>query len=177
LAGPVVAAAVILTPGASYSGVTDSKLMTAEDRERAFRAIMRQCEAVSFAAADAEEIDRVNILQASLTAMTRAVDCLAKRPDFLYIDGNMPIPCPLPQRPLVKGDLRCLSVAAASIVAKVIRDRIMVAYDRLYPDYGFANHKGYATRFHLDAVTRCGPCPIHRRTFNGVQAQDLVSNT
>jgi ribonuclease HII len=168
LAGPVVAAAVILPEGYDRPEIRDSKALSPKARERAF--FMITAEAVAFAIAEASpaEIDSINILQASLLAMRRAVESLATPPDFLYVDGNFPVPCDLPQQPLVGGDARCRSVAAASILAKVTRDASMLAFDRLYPGYGFAGHKGYPTRAHYDAIRRLGPCPIHRTTFRGV---------
>lgn len=227
LAGPVVAAAVVLPPGFTTPGIRDSKTLSPAGREKAFALIC--AEAVSFAVARStpEEIDAINILQASLVAMQRAVEMLHPVPDFVYVDGNVPIPpsgaCPVPnvskrarprrrtaagagrlfaaptgpggcvfavetgcsrarrpvpeaptvwcsigQEPVVSGDSLCLSIMAASVLAKVTRDRLMEAYDRAWPGYGFASHKGYPTREHLAALRRLGPCPIHRRTFRGV---------
>jgi ribonuclease HII len=117
----------------------------------------------------ADEIDRINILQATLQGMSRAVQRLAMRPDFLLVDGITPVPIGIEQKTIKKGDCRSLSIAAASVVAKVVRDRIMVAYDRLFPEYGFAGHKGYGSQLHRDAVARYGPCVCHRRTFAGVR--------
>ena len=174
LAGPVVAAAVILPSDYGNSLIRDSKKLSPARRERAFSVI--RDDAVSFAVAFAspEEIDKINILQASLLAMRRAVEALSSPPDFLFVDGNHRIPCGrsilcgLFQEPLIGGDDRCLSVAAASILAKVTRDRIMAELDLEYPEYGFAGHKGYPTSKHFEAIRRFGPCPIHRRTFKGV---------
>lgn len=168
LAGPVVAAAVILAPGYRNSGIRDSKKLSAAQRERLFPVIRREAVACAVALATPEEIDSVNILQASLLAMRRAVEALSTSPDFLFVDGNRPIPCGISQETLVGGDGRCLSIAAASILAKVERDRMMEEFDRAYPGYGFAAHKGYPTRHHLEAIRRLGPSPIHRRTFRGV---------
>ncbi len=164
----MVAAAVILPPEYRHPGIRDSKKLSPLQRERIFPVIGR--EAISFAVALAthEEIDDLNVLQASLLAMRRAVEALPSPADFLLVDGNRPIPCDISQETLVGGDGRCLSIAAASILAKVARDRMMDEYDRLYPGYGFSSHKGYPTREHLEAVRRLGPCPIHRRTFRGV---------
>jgi len=170
LAGPVVAAAVILPPGYSHPGIRDSKKLSPRQRERLFPEITADAVAFGIALATPGEIDALNILRASLLAMRRAVEALVHPPDFLFIDGNQPIPCDVPQETLVGGDDRCLSVAAASILAKVARDRMMVEYDLLYPGYGLSAHKGYPTREHLEAIRRLGPSPIHRRTFRGVLA-------
>ncbi|HEY7527673.1 MAG TPA: ribonuclease HII [Candidatus Deferrimicrobiaceae bacterium] len=168
LAGPVVAAAVILPGGFRPEGIRDSKALSPAARKRAQLRI--EAEAVSFSVARAthEEIDEINILQASLLAMRRAVSRLSPKPDFLYVDGTFPVPYEVPQEALVAGDSRCLSVMAASILAKVARDAMMEEYERLYPGYRFSAHKGYPTREHLAAIRRLGPCPIHRRTFRGV---------
>ena len=169
LAGPVVAAAVILPEGFHSTQIKDSKALTPKARKKAFSIVT--AEAVSFAVAlsTPEEIDEINILQASLLAMRRAVERLSHLPDFLYVDGTFPVPCSISQEPLVRGDSRCLSVAAASILAKVARDGMMVEYDRVYPGYRFSSHKGYPTRDHLAALRLLGPCPIHRKTFRGVR--------
>ena len=169
LAGPVVAAAVILPERFDLPGLTDSKQLTASARERLYPLIRAQALAVGLGVARAEEIDRVNILQATLRSMQRAVGRLAGPADFLLIDGNVPVPLPLPQQTLVKGDSRSLSIAAASVVAKVVRDRIMTTYDRLFPGYGFAGHKGYGSAAHRLAIAHLGPSPCHRRTFGGVR--------
>ncbi len=168
LAGPVVAAAVILPPGFRCRQVRDSKALSPKARESACSVITKAAVACAVGQASHEEIDAINILQASLLAMRRAVERLSVPPDFLYVDGLHPVPCPLPQEPLVAGDSRCLSVAAASILAKVTRDRMMEEYDRLFPGYSFSAHKGYPTPGHLEALRRLGPCSIHRRTFRGV---------
>ena len=169
LAGPVVAAAVILPASFELPGLTDSKQLSAAARERLYPLILAQALAVGIGVACAEEIDRVNILQATLRSMQRAVERLAVPADFLLIDGNVPVPLPLPQQTLVKGDSRSLSIAAASVVAKVVRDRIMTTYDRLFPGYDFASHKGYGSDAHRRAIAHLGPSPCHRRTFGGVR--------
>jgi ribonuclease HII len=169
LAGPVVAAAVILPGKFELPGLTDSKQLSITARERLYPLIRAQALAVGIGVARAEEIDRVNILQATLRSMQRAVGRLAIPADFLLIDGNVPVPLPLPQQTLVKGDSRSLSIAAASVVAKVVRDRIMTTYDRLFPGYGFASHKGYGSDAHRQAIAHLGPSPCHRRTFGGVR--------
>lgn len=175
LAGPVVAAAVILRPGALLPQVADSKLLTARQRERAFPHILEQAEAAGLGFADRERIDRVNVLEAALEAMAFALCGLRVRPDLILVDGTIvprSLPAKLsgvPLRPLVGGDRTSLAVAAASIIAKCVRDSIMRRCDRLYPGYGFAAHKGYGTPAHLAALRRLGPCPIHRRSFAPVR--------
>lgn len=169
LAGPVVAAAVILPEKFDLPGLTDSKQLSARQRDRLYPLIRQQALAVGIGVSRADEIDRINILQATLQGMARAVRRLAVPPDYLLVDGLNPVPLPIEQKTLTKGDSRSLSIAAASVVAKVVRDRIMVAYDRLFPAYGFAGHKGYGSQLHRDAVARHGPCVCHRRTFAGVR--------
>jgi len=169
LAGPVVAAAVILPERFDLPGLNDSKQLSEKHRERLYPLIRAQALAVGIGVAHPEEIDRVNILQATLRSMERAVGRLNVPPDFLLIDGNVKVPLDLPQQTLVKGDARSLSIAAASVVAKVVRDRIMNGFDRIFPGYGFARHKGYGSAAHLEALARLGPCPCHRRTFGGVR--------
>ncbi|MCM2263820.1 MAG: ribonuclease HII [Desulfuromonadales bacterium] len=169
LAGPVVAAAVILPEVFDLPGLTDSKQLSEKARERLYPLIRAQALAVGIGVARAEEIDRINILQATLLGMQRAVGRLNLPPDFLLIDGNVPVPLALPQQTLVKGDSRSLSIAAASVVAKVVRDRIMCSLDRLHPGYGFAGHKGYGSAAHRAAIAALGPSPCHRRTFGGVR--------
>lgn len=168
LAGPVVASAVILPERFELPGLTDSKKLSARQRERLFPLIRSQA-AVGVGVVSAAEIDELNILQATLKAMSLAVRRLQPPPDYLLVDGITPVPLPVAQTTLKKGDSRSLSVAAASVVAKVVRDRIMTAYDRLHPEYGFAGHKGYGSARHLAAIARLGPTPIHRRTFGGVR--------
>jgi ribonuclease HII len=171
LAGPVVAAAVIIAPDRRIRGLADSKLLPAERREHLFGVIHERALAVGVGVVDHETIDRVNILEATRLAMRQALAGLAVTPDLVITDFvHLPgLPCP--QRNLVDGDARCASVAAASIVAKVTRDRLMVEIDARFPEYGFARHKGYATPDHLAALDRFGPCPLHRRTFSGVWRQ------
>lgn len=210
LAGPVVAAAVVLPPGFAHKELRDSKALSPAGRERVFSSVV--AEAVSFATALAGpgEIDRLNIHKASLLAMRRAVEGLPERPDFVFVDGlftipfgdatdrpprrarrsrgvlpgtsaalRLPLPAPairpepgaaaaIAQEAVVSGDALCRSIMAASIVAKVVRDRMMEELDRLHPGYGFALHKGYPTRDHLAALRRLGPSPVHRLTFRGV---------
>ena len=165
----MIAAAVILPPGYENPAIGDSKTLSPARRERLFAAIAADASAYAVAGATPEEIDELNILRASLLAMRRAVEALAVPADFLYVDGIHKVPWGVPQEALVRGDSRCLSVAAASILAKVSRDRMMAEYDRLYPGYGLSVHKGYPTPEHLAALRRLGPTPIHRRTFRGVR--------
>ena len=181
LAGPVVSAAVILPPGFACQGVTDSKKLSEKRREALFPLIKRQALAVGIGMADHREIDRINILAASLLSMKRAVQDLAAGPnflgpdfllpDFLLIDGKFTIDMDLPQRAIVKGDSRSISIAAASIIAKVTRDRYMAKLHTTYPLYNFIQHKGYPTKAHKQAIIQHGPCPFHRTTFNGVILQ------
>lgn len=169
LAGPVVAAAVILPDGLFVPGVNDSKKLSAAVREELFSVIYREALAVGVGFGDHELVDDINILQATLSAMRQAVSSLSPQPDFLLIDGISSIPINIPQRTVKKGDSLSLSIAAASIIAKVTRDRIMIEYDAVYPGYGFAEHKGYGAASHLAAIARLGPSPIHRKSFRGVK--------
>ncbi len=170
LAGPVVAAAVLLPAGFSSVGINDSKKLSARQRMVAFERICRQAAGIGVGVIDAEVIDRINILEASLLAMATAIDRLEPAPDYLLVDGKQPVKRAIAQLTLTRGDSRSLSIAAASIVAKVTRDRLMEDYHRLYPAYGFDQHKGYPTRAHREAVAVYGGCPIHRRSFKGVPA-------
>lgn len=166
LAGPVVAAAVIFPPEIFIPGVNDSKLLSAALREKLSDRILKQAVGVGIGEASPWEIDALNILNASLLAMKRAVANLALSADYLLVDGNYKLPdCSLPQMALIKGDRRCFSIAAASIVAKVHRDRLMRDYHRIYPHYQFDQHKGYPTRVHIAAIEKHGYCRIHRRSF------------
>jgi ribonuclease HII len=169
LAGPVVAAAVILPAGLILPGVDDSKKLSPELRDALFEVISREALAVGVGFGDHELVDRINILQATLSAMRDAVLCLEPTPDFLLIDGISAIPMNIAQRTIKKGDSLSYSIAAASIIAKVTRDRLMVQYDALYPGYGFAAHKGYGAASHLAAIASLGPSPIHRKSFRGVK--------
>jgi ribonuclease HII len=171
LAGPVVAAAVVLTPDRRVKKLADSKLLSPERREELFGEITARAVAVGVGIVDHETIDRVNILQATRLAMIEALRGLGMEPDLVITDFVKLPGLTCPQRNLVDGDRRCATVAAASIIAKVTRDRLMVEADKQFPDYGFARHKGYATADHLAALDRHGPCPLHRRTFAGVWRQ------
>jgi ribonuclease HII len=169
LAGPVVASSVILPPAAGIRGIDDSKKLTPRKRALLYDAILNSAALVGIGVVNAAQIDRINILQASLLAMRLAVEKLPEKPHYLLIDGTFPIQMDIPQESLPKGDSRSISIAAASIVAKVTRDRLMERYDLDFPEYGFSRHKGYPTRVHREAVKRFGACPIHRRSFAGVK--------
>ena len=170
LAGPVVAAAVILDPAQRITGLRDSKLLTESQRESLAEEIWAKALAVGVGEIDPATIDRVNILEATRLAMRQALIRLSDAPQLVLIDAVRLPGLDVPQRAIIKGDRRSASIAAASIVAKVHRDRLMTEWDRSYPRYGFAEHKGYATTDHLAALRRYGPCPLHRRTFRGVSA-------
>lgn len=165
LAGPVLAGAVVLHPDRHIPGVRDSKLATAAERERLYDEIARDAVAWAVAAADPSEIDRINIHQASLRAMRRAILQLAPLPDVVLVDAFRVPDLPMAQRGVIHGDRRCAAIAAASIMAKVTRDRLMVEWHARDPRYGFDRHKGYATAEHLDAVARFGYSEMHRRSF------------
>ena len=169
LAGPVVAAAVIMPTGPALPGLKDSKQLLPETREILDAEIRSRALAFAVMEVGAREIERLGILAASLKAMVLAVKALTVLPEMVLVDGNQPLRMDYPQQPVVKGDDRCPAIAAASILAKVHRDRRMVAYHRDYPQYNFARHKGYATAEHLEALQCWGPCLIHRRTFKGVR--------
>ncbi len=168
LAGPVVAAAVILPEDLVLDGVRDSKEMTESAREKAFSLIHERALSVSVGVVSAEDIDRTNILRASLQAMKQAILSLDPQPEFCLVDGIHPVPVPIPYRCLKKGDRRSHSISAASVVAKVYRDRIMCSFHEKFPVYGFSENKGYGTAQHLAALREQGTCPIHRMTFRGV---------
>lgn len=175
LFGPVVAAAVILPKGFRLDGLTDSKQLT-EKQRTAFDARIRDgAKAWAIAAVDAETIDRIDIRQASLLAMRRAVEQLAAAPDFLLIDGRDTIVWPCAQQAVIRGDARSLSIAAASVLAKVHRDRLLIELDAVYPGYGLARHKGYGTQQHLEALRRLGPSPLHRKSFAPVAQLQLFA--
>lgn len=169
LAGPVVAAAVILSPHGNFAGIDDSKKLTPEKRDVLFDRIMVEALAVGIGVADHVMVDQINVLQATLQAMAGAIRELSPAPDFLLVDGISAPPTPIPCRTIKKGDAASVSIAAASIVAKVTRDRMMTCFDDEYPGYGFAIHKGYGSRAHLSAIADFGPCAIHRTTFRGVK--------
>lgn len=166
LAGPVCAAAVILPPDLELEGLNDSKKLSEKRREALYPLICEQALAYGIAFASEQEIDEINILQATFLAMRRAVEQLGQKPDLALVDGNRePDFGDIPVRTIVKGDSRSANIAAASILAKVTRDRFMLEQDAVYPQYGFAVHKGYGTQKHYAALREFGPCPIHRRSF------------
>ena len=173
LAGPVVAAAVVLAPGVRVPGAADSKLLDPGTRELVYERILTRADGVGWAAVGSELVDRINILRATHLAMRLAVERLGPLPDVALIDGN-PLPAFIcPCEAIVGGDARELTIACASIVAKVVRDRMMDLYDAIYEGYGFASHKGYATPEHLRALAVLGPCPIHRLSFAPVRQPSL----
>lgn len=165
LSGPVFAAACILPDGLEIPGLNDSKKLTAKKREALFDIICHEAIAYAIASASPAEIDEMNILNADMLAMRRAIEMLSPAADFALIDGNIARDMPIPAYPVIKGDAISCSIAAASILAKVSRDRMCLEDDRLYPQYGFAKHKGYGTKAHMDALRAYGPCPIHRKSF------------
>ncbi len=172
--GPVVAAAVILSQSCSLQGLNDSKKLTEKKREALEPEIRANAVTWAIAAVDVETIDRINIRRASLLAMRRAVEQLALTPDYLLIDGVDTIDWPCKQQTVVKGDATSFSIAAASVLAKVYRDRLLVELDKQYPGYGLARHKGYGTPAHLEALARLGPTPLHRKSYSPV-AQTLLA--
>lgn len=174
LFGPVVAAAVILAPGCSVPGLDDSKKLSEKKRERLDVEIRANAVAWAIASVDAETIDRINIRQASRLAMRRAVEQLALSPDFLLIDGRDTIDWNCPQEPVIHGDATSFSIAAASILAKVYRDRLIVDLDKEYPGYGLAQHKGYPCPAHKEALERLGPTPLHRKSYQPVVQAQLL---
>ena len=169
LAGPVIAAAVILDPEQPIVGLKDSKLLSLARRETLFEVICRASLAYAVGRAEVAEIDQINILQASLLAMQRAVAALSQTPDCALVDGQFTPKLSMPAEAIIKGDQTVAAISAASIVAKVVRDREMVELDRCYPGYGFAAHKGYGTKQHCLALKQLGATPIHRRSFKPVQ--------
>lgn len=171
LAGPVVAAACILPSRFYPEHLNDSKQLTPKQRETLFAFLVPRVEH-AIAVVEVEEIDRLNILQATFQAMKRAIAQL--NPDYLLIDGNQMPPTPFPGEALVKGDARSLSIAAASVLAKVTRDRLMMEQAQQYPQYGFEQHKGYGTAEHLKALAKHGPCPLHRRSFEPLKSSFLI---
>jgi ribonuclease HII len=176
LAGPVVAAAVVIPEDKLLTGVKDSKQMTEKARDEAFSVINETAIAIGIGVVSHQFIDKFNILRASLEAMKRAVLSLDALPEYLLIDGIYAIPLPVPQQCLIKGDQISQSISAASVMAKVYRDRIMRSFDERFPVYGFSKNKGYGTSMHLKALKQHGPAPIHRRTFKGVCSVDKGKN-
>jgi ribonuclease HII len=170
MAGPVVAAAVIFTPETHIKGVHDSKQLLAPKREELYELIVRRAQAFGIGIAEVEEIDRINIYHAAVAACVRAVQALSIKPEHVLIDGRRARGLTVPQTHIVGGDRKSFCIAAASIIAKVTRDRLMCELDDRYPGYGFARHKGYCTADHFDAIGRLGPSPIHRTSFAPVSA-------
>ena len=168
LAGEVMAAAVILDPGCPIDGLADSKALSPARREQMYTTIVTRARCYSVGRATRAEIDKHNILQATLLAMSRAVQGLKIRPEFVVVDGNRLPDWTVPSCAVIKGDTKIPAISAASIIAKVTRDRELVAFDEVYPGYDFAAHKGYGTAVHLAALKRLGPCPLHRRSFRPV---------
>jgi ribonuclease HII len=169
LAGPVVAAAVSLAPGWFLEEINDSKMLSPRVRAKLFPIIKKNSLGYGVGIVDVATIDRINILQAALLAMKYAVEAVPIKANLLLIDGNKPIDTEIDQWTIVKGDSLSYSIAAASILAKVTRDKIMEQYHKQFPHYAFDRHKGYGTSLHRNAIKECGPCPIHRRTFRGVK--------
>ena len=172
LSGPVVAAACILPAGCVIEGLNDSKKLTPKQRDRLFDTVREVAVAYSVGQASPEEIDELNILNATMLAMRRAIEGLPVKADFALIDGNCARGIDLPHKTVISGDALSVSISAASILAKVTRDRICLDNDRDYPEYGFAKHKGYGTKDHMDALRRLGPCPLHRRSFLKFLSED-----
>ncbi len=169
LAGPVVSAAVLLPPSFHDPDITDSKKLSPKKRSYLYEKLYDQAVSIGIGIVDNIEIERINILNASLLSMAISVKNLNPQPDFLLIDGKFKIPMDLPQEPVIRGDAQSISIAAASIIAKVTRDRLMERYHQDYPQFGFSRHKGYPTKAHKEAIKKFGCCPIHRRTFKGVK--------
>ena len=174
LAGPVVAAAVILPPGYEHPGINDSKKLSSRQRERLYAIIQHDAVSIGVGLSEAPLIDRVNILQATLLAMREAVLELFPPPDFLLIDGLNRIDLATPQEAIIRGDSQSVSIAAASIIAKVSRDRLMEMYHRQFPQYNFLRNKGYGTKEHRAAIVKFGRCKIHRRSFRIPEMDDLT---
>lgn len=174
LAGPVVAASVILPENCQIEGLKDSKKLSEKTRNQIFKIIQQKAVAIGIGIVYENVIDRVNIFQAVKVAMAESVSGLSCKPDFLLIDGNQKINSIIPQLTIIKGDTLSASIAAASVIAKVTRDRLMIHYHNIYPQYGFSQHKGYGTQKHLKNISKFGPCKIHRKTFKGVK--EYVNN-
>jgi len=169
LAGPVVAAAVILPRDGIGERLFDSKKISSKKREHLYKTIFAEAQGVGIGIIGQEEIDRINILQATLKAMALAIENLSTPPDFILIDGSQGLRLPISQKPIRKGDQLCNSISAASIIAKVTRDRMMLECHQKYPQYNFAKHKGYGTKEHRKAIEKFGICELHRKTFRGVK--------
>ena len=168
LAGPVVAAAVILDIDANIEGINDSKLLSSKERDKLFSKIHQNALSIGLSIVEPETIDRINILQATRLAMTKAVTNLALKPGLLLIDGPITLDINTRQIPIIKGDRLSISISAASIIAKVTRDGIMKSFHKMYPEYGFYKNKGYGTKEHITALKKHGSCQIHRKSFAGI---------
>ena len=168
LAGPVVAAAVILDIDANIEGINDSKLLSSKERDKLFSKIHQNALSIGLSIVEPETIDRINILQATRLAMTKAITNLAFKPGLLLIDGPITLDINTRQIPIIKGDRLSISISAASIIAKVTRDDIMKSFHKMYPEYGFYKNKGYGTKEHVAALKKYGPCKIHRKSFAGI---------
>ena len=174
LAGPVVVAAVIMPKDSMIEGVNDSKKVSEKKREKLYELIIEEAISYSVGIVDQNEIDRINILNATKAGLTEAVRTLKVKPELILVDALTNIDtCGVPYQSIIKGDAKSYSIAAASIIAKVTRDRIMRQWDEIYPQYGFAKHKGYGTKAHMEALRRHGPCPLHRRSFAPVSQMEL----
>ncbi|MDL1968131.1 MAG: ribonuclease HII [Deltaproteobacteria bacterium] len=169
LAGPVVSAAVLLPTSFNDPDIIDSKKLSPKKRSYLYEKLYDHAISIGIGIVDNIEIERINILNASLLSMAISVKNLSPQPDYLLVDGKFRIPIDLPQEPIIRGDAQSISIAAASIVAKVSRDRLMERYGQDYPQFGFSRHKGYPTRAHKEAIRTFGCCPIHRRSFRGVK--------
>ena len=165
LAGPVVCAAVIMPLDDIIDGVDDSKKLTAKKREELAEKIIKKAVAYAICRVEPQIIDEINILQATRLCMKNAIESLDKKPDFVMVDGNMTLDISIPQKYIIKGDYQSYTIGAASIIAKVYRDKIMDEYDKIYPEYAFAKNKGYGTQAHIDGIIASGICPVHRRSF------------
>jgi len=174
LAGPVVAAAVVLPQGYEHPEINDSKKLSAQKRERLYEVIQKDAISIGVGLSEVSVIDSINILRATLLAMKEAVCVLSAQPDYLLIDGRNGIELDIPQKAIVRGDSLSISIAAASIIAKVSRDRLMDMYHRQFPGYNFLHNKGYGTREHREAIVKYGRCKIHRRSFHVAGIDDLV---
>ncbi|OGC07382.1 ribonuclease HII [candidate division WOR-1 bacterium RIFOXYA2_FULL_36_21] len=170
LAGPVVAAAVILPKQYKIKGLDDSKKLSEKERERLFYIIQKKAVDIGIGIVDQKTIDKVNILQATLMAMKIAIESLSPRPDIVLIDGKQKTRTIIPQKCIIRGDGKCNCISAASIIAKVTRDKIMADMDKLYPLYGFKEHKGYGTKKHINKILTLGPCEIHRQSFDPIKS-------
>jgi ribonuclease HII len=178
LAGPVVAAAVVLPLGAPIDGVFDSKALSPAKREKVFFKIVNRAIDIGIGLVGQDLIDQINILQSTIQAMRQALNKLIVKPEFILIDAlSIPETCKIPQKAVIKGDQKCYSIAAASIVAKVVRDRLMKKFHLKYPEYNFESNKGYGTQEHLKALASVGPCPLHRRSFKRVKELCIAENS